>query len=428
MKLYSDFGNLDRIPDGEIRKLPTEASDIGALSTSGGTLTGSLYLKGDPTQNKEAATKEYVDNAVSGSEQVQSNWQENDSTQKDYVKNRTHWKETQQVEEVNTATYTVEGSRSGSAFTVTQGSISRDFIPFNMSSISPSLPSQIFYDDQKFYIPKSSTDSTLTLAKITYISTGSVYALLPVDTSILPNDQLIVLDPAGTSPTTGKAWFRLSTTKHLIASGGSVAPFTLGIATAVNKDVYHKLDTNYIPWDENPNPGFEHPIILEENTDYGTTDPTSPQTGQVFFNTGTTLADLVYPIGAVYISINNTSPATLFGGTWTKINEKFLLSSSTDYPSGSTGGEATHKLTQSELPYLEEPVRVAGETELNFTSQGGTATGSADMLMHTAQWKTTAANPAVTATNRMYVQISGGNQAHNNMPPYMVVNMWYRVS
>ena len=105
-----------------------------------------------------------------------------------------------------------------------------------------------------------------------------------------------------------------------------------------------------------------------------------------------------------------------------------MLSSSTNYPSGSTGGEATHKLTKSELPYFEEPVRVAGETELNFTSQGGTATGSADMLMHTAQWSKTASNPAVTATNRMYVQITGGNQAHNNMPPYMVVNMWYRTA
>ena len=28
------------------------------------------------------------------------------------------------------------------------------------------------------------------------------------------------------------------------------------------------------------------------------------------------LLDLIYPIGAIYISATSTSPATLFGGTW----------------------------------------------------------------------------------------------------------------
>ena len=427
MKLYSDFGNLDRIPDGEERKLPTKASDIGALSTSGGTLTGSLYLKGNPTQNKEAATKEYVDNAVSGSEQVQSNWQENDSTQKSYVQNRTHWKETQQVEEIDVKTQSIDGL-AGDSISITHGTISKTFKKYTLNM---SIETSFYYEDQKFYIPKSSEDSTMVEAKITYISSGQIYVLLPVDTTILPDGPLVVLNYAGSYSngtklgyTTSPDTFLFSGNTDLFYSGNLV----YGIPETTTTTTYHKLDTNYIPWDENPNPGFEHPIILEENTDYGTTEPASPQTGQVFFNTGTTLADLVYPIGAVYISINNTSPATLFGGTWQKITEKFLLSSSTNYPSGSTGGEATHKLTQSELPYFEEPVRVAGETAANFTSQSGTATGSASMLMHTASWQTTAANPAVTATNRMYVQITGGNEAHNNMPPYMVVNMWYRTA
>lgn len=427
MRLYSDFGNLDRIPDGEIRKLPTKASDIGALSTSGGTLTGSLYLKGNPTQNKEAATKEYVDSAVSGGGQVQSNWQENDSTQKDYIKNRTHWKEETTGSGYTSTTFAINAYvQIGSDVGVTWGDNEMGYSPCSMSGTSPSLPDTVFPSSAIFYIPKSSTDSTLTPAQIVNKSDElagyATYCLLPVDTTILPDNYLIILNKSGDGYTLSNSTIYVN--QHVDVPFDQ--SFTIGIPNIVT--TYHKLDTNYIPWNENPNPGFEHPIILEENTDYGATDPTSPQTGQLFFNTGNTLADLIYPIGSVYISVNNTSPATLFGGTWTKINEKFLLSSSTNYPSGSTGGEATHKLTKSELPYFEEPVRVAGETELNFTSQGGTATGSADMLMHTAQWSKTASNPSVTATNRMYVQITGGNQAHNNMPPYMVVNMWYRTA
>lgn len=141
------------------------------------------------------------------------------------------------------------------------------------------------------------------------------------------------------------------------------------------------------------------------------------------------LIDIVLPVGSVRMFANSTNPNTIYPGTtWTQIKGVFPFAADNSHALGTTGGEATHKLTKSELPYFEEPVRVAGETELNFTSQGGTASGSADMLMHTAQWRTTAANPAVTATNRMYVQITGGNQAHNNMPPYKAFNFWQRTA
>lgn len=38
-----------------------------------------------------------------------------------------------------------------------------------------------------------------------------------------------------------------------------------------------------------------------------------------------TIVDKAYPVGAVYISVNNTSPATLFGGTWEQIKDVFLV-------------------------------------------------------------------------------------------------------
>ena len=122
------------------------------------------------------------------------------------------------------------------------------------------------------------------------------------------------------------------------------------------------------------------------------------------------LLDLVYPVGSIYLSVGSTSPATLFGGTWTQIKDTFLLGAGDDYTLGDTGGEATHTLTIAEMPS-----HVHNTDKYYNTDQGGNdfygsnATGS----------KVTTANGMVAA---------GGGQAHNNMPPYLVVSIWKRVS
>ena len=59
----------------------------------------------------------------------------------------------------------------------------------------------------------------------------------------------------------------------------------------------------------------------------------------------------VYPIGSIYCSYGNTSPATLFGfGTWAKIEGRFLLGANSTYGLGSTGGAATVTLTVNQIP------------------------------------------------------------------------------
>lgn len=50
-----------------------------------------------------------------------------------------------------------------------------------------------------------------------------------------------------------------------------------------------------------------------------------------------------YPIGSIYMSTTEDTAAkvqTKFGGTWEKIEGRFLLSSSSSYTAGSTGGSA----------------------------------------------------------------------------------------
>ena len=60
--------------------------------------------------------------------------------------------------------------------------------------------------------------------------------------------------------------------------------------------------------------------------------------------------DLIYPVGSIYLSVGTTSPATLFGGTWVQLKDRFLIGAGNNYSNGATGGETSHTLTASELP------------------------------------------------------------------------------
>lgn len=119
------------------------------------------------------------------------------------------------------------------------------------------------------------------------------------------------------------------------------------------------------------------------------------------------LFDMVYPIGSIYISANNISPATFLGGTWQQIQGKFLLSASNAYPAGSTGGEAEHTLTLDEIPSHNH---TTWRVNLNERVSPGYdfASGQYNLTEITGN--------------------SGGGQAHNNMPPYLSVYMWQRTA
>jgi hypothetical protein len=57
-----------------------------------------------------------------------------------------------------------------------------------------------------------------------------------------------------------------------------------------------------------------------------------------------------HPVGSLYWSSSPTDPATLFGGTWTRIKDRFVLAAGDTYGNGATGGSATVQLTESNLP------------------------------------------------------------------------------
>lgn len=121
----------------------------------------------------------------------------------------------------------------------------------------------------------------------------------------------------------------------------------------------------------------------------------------------------IYPVGAIYISVNSTNPGTMFGGTWERIEDTFLLASGSTYGAGTTGGSATHTLTIAEMPSH-------GHNLVFHNSAGSGNSGKGVPFMGNGD--------SVTGADPRGIQNTGGGQPHSIMPPYLAVYVWKRVS
>ena len=141
---------------------------------------------------------------------------------------------------------------------------------------------------------------------------------------------------------------------------------------------------------------------------------------------GTGLVDLLYPVGSIYMSVNNVSPQSFLGGIWERIQDRFLLAAGSTYSPGATGGEAAHTLTVNEFPLHDHK-----ETSLATGYSGWPETqieNFSTYVPYSSEHYTTSALTlhayTVSANARTYS--TGGGAAHNNMPPYLAVYMWKR--
>ena len=135
------------------------------------------------------------------------------------------------------------------------------------------------------------------------------------------------------------------------------------------------------------------------------------------------LVDLIYPVGSIYLSINNTNPGTLFGGTWEQIKDRFLLACGSTYNNGSTGGSATHihstgnhTLTVDEMPSHNHP------GIFKYTNQSG---GWYARLFLGTDGKQLE-NEGKTGGGKPHNH--GNTGSTNHMPPYLAVYMWKRTA
>lgn len=153
------------------------------------------------------------------------------------------------------------------------------------------------------------------------------------------------------------------------------------------------------------------------------------------------MIDMLYPVGMVVTTATDgalkpgeaeglaiweeiASGRGLIGaGTGTDANNE-----SVSFTAGNTGGEYKHKLTVNELPEHAHAENINGKGNDDWDNKfgsmvsrpnpgtGNTAGYSVDI---SSNWNTTG-HPVMTDE-------TGGNQAHNNMQPYLVVHFWKRI-
>lgn len=121
-----------------------------------------------------------------------------------------------------------------------------------------------------------------------------------------------------------------------------------------------------------------------------------------------------------WASDDPTSPASFIGGTWERIEGKFIIGASDTYPAGSTGGEAAHALTEEEMSKHTHFYRVDNKS------------GNPQVTFPVWSWGMDAnivtQNTAEVTTVGAETTPSGKNQPHNNIPPYYSVYIWRRVA
>lgn len=155
------------------------------------------------------------------------------------------------------------------------------------------------------------------------------------------------------------------------------------------------------------------------------------------------LLDLIYPVGAIYIDANtsnSTCPiATLLGGTWTRIQDKFLLASTDNQGVGTTGGSADAVVvehTHTQNPHThnmgtngQSVPRFSGNDNWGYTSKRSmqSTTGNYYYPYSTANNEGIGEIDHVVATTATN-QNTGVDGTGKNMPPYIIVNVWERTA
>ena len=171
---------------------------------------------------------------------------------------------------------------------------------------------------------------------------------------------------------------------------------------------------------------------------------------------GISLALAMYPVGSIYLSVNNVNPGTIFGGTWEQIQDRFLLAAGSTYAGGATGGAASHTHTSAAhthttaghvLTVNEMPSHKHGVSSYVSGWEGWSKGDIGAYFLHYGAFE----NPDASTKNvyrgssgNYQVTNTGGGASHShgntgsttpgntgsssNLPPYLAVYMWKRTA
>lgn len=165
------------------------------------------------------------------------------------------------------------------------------------------------------------------------------------------------------------------------------------------------------------------------------------------------ILNMIYPVGSIYMSVNNVSPATFIGGTWTALTDRVLIGAGSSYAVNATGGAtshthtsaahthttAGHTLTITEMPKHEHRSMKWGNGTEYYFGVNGSSPGS------DGWWNFTyTGGGAGSSEPNFYTNKVGGGGSHShgntgsttpgntgsssNLPPYLAVYMWKRTA
>lgn len=173
---------------------------------------------------------------------------------------------------------------------------------------------------------------------------------------------------------------------------------------------------------------------------------------------GKILADILYPVGSVYMSVDATDPSEIYGGTWQRIRGRFL------WATGSTpkteGGSTTTNETVLSVNQMPKHSHTRGTMNITgaFDPRWVDSSGGGIMMyiqsmgaMYTSRpgdhgyWWAQADVSGSAGTSGQYhtrlefdasrnwtgstSEVGGGaGHSHTYMPPYFEVYMWYRTA
>jgi len=131
------------------------------------------------------------------------------------------------------------------------------------------------------------------------------------------------------------------------------------------------------------------------------------------------MIDFFYPVGSIYTtSVSTFNPNTKWGGTWVKIEGKFLYGSNSTKAVGDTGGNEMVTIESRHLPDHTHPYSIHSTSfieEKLYNSITDTtrlyANGATVSTGNTGGWK------SVSTVDQLDI-----------LPPYEVVNIWKRTA
>ena len=125
-----------------------------------------------------------------------------------------------------------------------------------------------------------------------------------------------------------------------------------------------------------------------------------------------------YPIGSIYMSVNPTDPAYLFGGSWVALKDRFLVGAGGSYGVTTQGGATSHKHGSGTLGAT---VTMSNSSILISSIQ------QKDGINHKPTAKINASTrETYTGETDYIVPVIGSTGDTTYLPPYYAVYMWRR--